>query len=387
MNMKTLGIIAEYNPLHNGHLYHMQQCREIAQADNIVVIMSGNFTQRGEAAVLDKWTRSRLAVENGADLVIELPFAYAVNSAEHFARGGVRILDALGCTHIGFGAESGTLQQLKTVAEMTARESSEYKDRLQEYLSEGAAYARAKEKAAADLYGGGVAELMQTPNNILAIEYLKQLCLCGSDMHPVMVTRKGAGYHDQTPVSGFASATAIRKTLDAEERKAFVPENVDKALGAAPPVENYFRLIQSKIFGSTPEQLAEVFSMSEGLENRMLDQIRRSKTLDEFVDNVKSKRYPETRIRRILCQMLMGLNDFEDEFYVRLLAANLRGTSLLKKVKKESDVQIITNINKEEQLPELLKYDILAGDMYNIITGADLYKKSDYVVHPFIQKG
>ena len=388
MSMRTLGIIAEYNPLHNGHLYQMRKCREMAQADNIVVIMSGDFTQRGEAAVMDKWTRSRLAVENGADLVIELPFAYAVNSAEYFARGGVRILDALGCvTHLGFGAESESLEQLQKIARETADESPEFQEMLQQYLSEGMTYARAREMTTTELLGEETAGHVQTPNNILAIEYLKQLHLCGSGIEPVMITRKGAGYHAETPEGGFASATAIRRTLTPEERKAFVPENVDKALAAAPSQGNCFHLIQSKILSSTPEQLAEVFSMSEGLENRMKDQIRRSRTLDEFVDNVKSKRYPETRIRRILCQMLMGLKEFEDEFYVRLLAASSKGTALLKQIKKNSDVQVITNINKEEQLPELIKYDILAGDMYNIITGADLYKKSDYVVHPFIQKG
>ena len=386
--MKTLGIIAEYNPLHNGHIYQMEKCREMAQADNIVVIMSGDFTQRGEPAVLDKWTRSRLAVENGADLVLELPFAYAVNSAEYFARGGVRILDALGCvTHLGFGAESESLEQLQRIAAETAEESPDFQNRLQQYLAEGVTYARAREKATAELLGDEVAEHVQTPNNILAIEYLKQLHLCGSGIEPVMVTRKGAGYHAESPEDGFASATAIRRTLTPEERKAFVPENVDKALAAAPSQEDCFHLIQTKILSSTPEQLAEVFSMSEGLENRMIDQIRRSRTLDEFVDNVKSKRYPETRIRRILCQILMGLKAFEDEFYVRLLAASSRGTALLKQIKKNSDIQVITNINKEERLPELIKYDILAADIYNVVTGADLYKKSDYVVHPFIQKG
>ena len=386
--MRTLGIIAEYNPLHNGHLYQMKKCREMAQADNIVVIMSGNFTQRGEAAVMDKWTRSRLAVENGADLVLELPFAYAVNSAEYFARGGVRILNALGCvTHLGFGAESKSLEQLQKIALETAEESPEFRKLLQQYLAEGVTYARAREKATVELLGEAAAEYVQTPNNILAIEYLKQLHLCGSEIEPVMVTRKGAGYHSETPEDGFASATAIRKTLAPEKRKAFVPENVDKALMTAPSQENYFQLIQSKILSSTPEQLAEVFSMNEGLENRMLDQIRRSRNLEEFVDNVKSKRYPETRVRRILCQMMMGLKDFEDEFYVRVLAAGSRGTGLLKQIKNNSDVQVITNINKEEQLPELIRYDILASDIYNVITGADLYKKSDYVVHPFIQKG
>lgn len=388
MRMRTLGIIAEYNPLHNGHLYQMKMCREMAQADNIVVIMSGNFTQRGEAAVMDKWTRARLAVENGADLVIELPFAYAVNSAEYFAKGGIRILEAMGCvTHLGFGAESESLEQLQKIAAETAEESPEFQSLLQKYLSEGVTYASAREKTTIELLGDEAAVHVRTPNNILAIEYLKQLHLCGSDIEPVMVTRKGAGYHAESPEGGFASATAIRNTLDASERKTFIPENVDKALGEAPEADNYFAIIQSKLLSADPEELVKIFSMGEGLENRMLDQVRRSRTLDEFVENVKSKRYPETRIRRILTQLMMGLTDFEDEFYVRLLAASTKGTALLKQIKKNSDIQIITNINKEEQLPDLIKYDILAGDMYNIITGADLYKKSDYVVHPFIQKG
>ncbi len=386
--MKTLGIIAEYNPLHNGHLYQMKMCRDKAQADNIVVIMSGDFTQRGEPAVLDKWTRSRLAVENGADLVLELPFAYAVNSAEYFAKGGVRILDALGCvTHLGFGAESESLEQLQEIAKETAEESETFQAVMKMHMSRGLSYAKAKEEALETVLDEEKARHVKMPNNILAVEYLKQLHLCGSDIKPVMVTRKGAGYHDKTPDDGFASATAIRNDLNETERKKFVPDNVDKALKNTLEHKNLFPLIQSRILGSTPENLKKIFSMGEGLENRMLDQIRRSRTLDEFVEKVKSKRYPETRIRRILCQMLIGLEDFEDEFYARVLAAGPKGTALLKKIKKESDIKLITNINKEENLPELIKYDILAADMYNILTCTDLYKKSDYVVHPFIQKG
>ena len=202
-----------------------------------------------------------------------------------------------------------------------------------------------------------------------------------------MVNRKGAGYHAAKPEGGFASATAIRKHLSSQQQKDYVPAGVADALGNGLTDPNIFPLIQSRVLGASEEELSRIFSVGEGLENRMKDQIRRSSDLDVFVAKVGSKRYPETRIRRILCQMLVGMTDFEDEYYARLLAASSRGTALLKQIKKHSEIPVITNINKEETLPQLMKYDILASDLYNILAGNDLYKKSDYVVHPFIQKG
>ncbi len=386
--MKVLGIIAEYNPLHNGHIYHIEECRKASGADHIVVVMSGNFTQRGEAAVLDKWTRSRLAVENGADLVLELPFAYAVNSAEYFAKGGVGILDKLGCvTHIGFGAEAEEISQLLQIAELISDESDAFKSRMKSLMDEGNSYAKARELCVSEILGDESAAIMKTPNNILAIEYLKQLHLLGSEIKPIMVNRKGAGYHDTVPDRGFASATAIRHHLTASERRSYVPGNVSEALDAGTMDIDYFQLVQARVLSSPAEELSKILSVGEGLENRMLDQIRKSSDMDDFVDRIMSKRYPRTRIQRMICQMLMGLGEFEDEYYVRPLAASAKGTALLKSIIKNSDIPVITNINKIECLPELMNYDILAADMYNIIAGNDLYKKSDYVMHPFIQKG
>lgn len=385
--MKILGIIAEYNPLHNGHLYHIERCMEKTEADHTVVVMSGDFTQRGEAAIMDKWTRSRLAVENGVDLVLELPFAYAVNSAEYFAKGGVGILDSLGCvTHLGFGAETEDAALLKRISDFLAEESSDLKEMMKQNLAEGMAYARAREKCVDHFLGREAAHAINHPNNILAIEYMKQLKKRSSSIEPVAIGRKGAGYHDTVPSLGFASATAIRHNMDAEQRRMFVPENVAAALDEQAVTGEYFQLIQSKLLGSTPEELSRIFSMGEGLENRFIDQIRMSKNLDDFVDRTVSKRYPKTRIRRILCQMLVGLTDFKDEYYGRILAAGPSGTKLIKHISKTSDMQLITNINKEYCLPGLMKYDIAASDIYNIIAGNDLYKKSDYVMHPFIQK-
>lgn len=387
-DMKVLGIIAEYNPLHNGHLYHIEQCRQQSGADYIVVIMSGNFTQRGEAAILDKWTRSRLAVENGVDLVLELPFAYAVNSAEYFARGGVKILDSLGCvTHLGFGAESGTVNQLQEIADFITDENEEFRQLMRNNLDQGISYAKSREICINQLLGSAYSELIKSPNNILAIEYLKQLKLSKSSIKPIMVNRKGAGYHDTEPADGFASATAIRSCLTHEIIRDFVPSNVADAMEEYGMYQDYFQLIQSKVISTSADDLRKILSIGEGIENRMKDQIRMSGSVEDFVDRIVSKRYPKTRIHRILCQLLIGLTYFDDEYYARILAAGPGGTDLLKKIRKEADIPVITNINKIEDLPELIRYDILAGDMYNIIAGNDLYKKSDYVMHPFIQKG
>lgn len=385
--MNILGIIAEYNPFHNGHLYHMQQCKMKAEADFVVVIMSGNFTQRGEPAIFDKWERSRLAVQCGADLVLELPFAYAVNSAEYFAKGGVNILSGLGCvTHLGFGAETDQYELLLETAAFLAEENSQFRQHLKNNLDKGASYAKARELALAELMGKEAAAVSLKPNNILALEYLKQLKLQESSITPVIVNRKGAEYFDIAPKDEIASATAIRCHMDFQQQKQYVPEPVAEALMHRTELSGYFDLIRSSILQKNLRELAEIFSVGEGLENRMKQYVRRCSSLKELVEKTGSKRYPKTRIMRSFCQTVVGLTAFEDSYYARVLAAGKKGTRLLRQIKKTSRIPVITNINKEAQLPELMEYDILAGDIYNLLSGADLYRGSDYVRHPFIEK-
>lgn len=385
--MNILGIIAEYNPFHNGHLYHLQQCRKQAEADFVVAIMSGNFTQRGEPALFDKWTRSHLAVECGIDLVLELPFAYAVNSAEYFAKGGVGILSRLGCvTHLGFGAETEKLAALEKIAEFLSEENGSFQKAMKTNLNRGCSYAKARELALAAQMGEEAAALSVTPNNILALEYLKQLKTQKSPINPVIVNRKGAGYFDIAPKEGIASATAIRHCMDRSQQAQYVPEPVAEALAERQELSGYFGLIRSSILQKSPRQLSQIFSVGEGLENRMKDQVRRCGSLEELVEKTGSKRYPAARIMRCFCQTVVGLTAFEDSFYARVLAASAQGTHLLRQLKKKSEIPIITNINKEPELPGLLGYDILAGDLYNMISGQDLYKRCDYVMHPYIQK-
>lgn len=385
--MNVLGIIAEYNPFHNGHLYHLRECARQAEADCAVIVMSGNFTQRGEPAVLDKWTRARLAVQYGADLVLELPFAYAVNSAEYFAKGSVSILDRLGCvSYLGFGAEQGNLQELRQIARFFAKEPDGFRQQLKQFMEKGASYARARSSALSASLGEDAAKLLQTPNNILAVEYLKQLELQGSPIKPVMVRRKGAGYLDREPAGEFASAAAIRHHLSPQQRKQYVPPGVEAELRARKDSSGYFDLARGVVLRSGPGELSRIFSVGEGLENRLKGQIRRCSSLEELVEAVSSKRYPKTRISRILCQAAVGLEAFDDEYYARVLAASEKGTGLLKQLKKNAEIPVITNINKLEKKPSLLSYDILASDLYNLVIGADLYQRCDYVVHPYIHR-
>ncbi|MDE8732742.1 nucleotidyltransferase [Eubacteriales bacterium DFI.9.88] len=384
--MNVLGIIAEYNPFHNGHLYHLQQCRQMSEADFVVVVMSGNFTQRGEPAIMDKWTRSRIAINCGADLVLELPFAYGVNSAEYFARGGIGILSGLGCvTHLGFGAEKGSLAQLEQAASCLAKESDRFRALMKQNLDEGHSYARSREAAVAETMGTRLAQLTLTPNNILALEYLKQLKLCNSSIKCIMVNRKGSGYFDTELKGDIASATAIRSHLSQEQIELCVPKETFQALRKAPPVKGYFDLVRSAVLNRSCEELSRIFSVGEGLENRIKGQIRRAEDLESLIGQIGSKRYPKTRISRILCQNLMGLTYFEEQFYARVLAAGPGGTKLLRQLKKTAQIPLITNLNKLQPLPDLLEKDILASDIYNLLTGANLYKNCDYVRHPYIE--
>lgn len=416
MGMKVLGITAEYNPFHNGHKYHIDQSRKITEADCIVAVMSGNFTQRGEAAILDKWERSRLAVENGVDLVIELPFVYACSRAQSFAEGAVDILKGLGAEIISFGSESGEISELYQLAENLVTKAEEISSVRELFMQKGISFAKAGELAASEVLGEDAVKLMVDPNNILALEYLKRMIFWkrrGHVIKPVTVKRYGSGYFEKNSETGFAGASAIRKMETGEEFGKYVPENVEKALAgcekkkedfaaevalqqtaaecALHAEENLFRLVRSEIVKSSPEALAQVYHMGEGLENKLKKEIVTARNMDELVSAVVSRRYTEAAVRRLLTYVLMGLREYEPSraVYGRVLAANDVGRKLLGRLKKQDDhIPIITNINKDdvdnEDVRACLKYDVLASDMYNLIYDRDLYAFSDKVRRPYM---
>ena len=375
--MKILGIISEYNPFHNGHKYHIEKSKELTGADTVVAVMSGSFVQRGEPAFADKWLRAQTAVMSGADLVIENPFVYACNSAQVFAEGAVNILDGLGCVDfISFGSEAGDIDRLLPFAS----ETDEFKDRLHQALEQGMPYAKAVSFAYNDSEG-----IMTGPNNILGIEYIKALDKINSHISPVTIKRSDRGYHSDEIAGVFASASKIRSmAAKGEDFSEFVPYAYKGYIGGL----DYFS-IMSHIISLSAEEIDKLPSAGEGLGNRIKSQMRKSGSINSLINNIRGSRYTKSRISRILCQMITGCSSMPtNKYYARILGFNSRGAELLKHIKKSecASIPVITNINREDtsDIESVLKYDIASSDIYNLLTGRNIYEYSDYVKKPFI---
>ncbi len=403
--MKITGITAEYNPLHNGHKFHIEKTRELTEADCIVAVMSGNFTQRGEAAILDKWERSKLAVDNGVDLVLELPFVYACSRAESFASGAVDILQGIGATSISFGSESGDISALNDLITSIEDNADSIERERIGIMKSGTSFAKAGEMAVEQILGTEAAKLMVSPNNILALEYLKRITYWnkqGHDIEAITVKRHGSGYHGINEEAGFAGASAIRKMRSKVHFSEYVPEDVAEALEKAFSYgdgkgallhmeEEMFRLLRGEVVKSPPEELRKVFCMGEGLENKLKKEIVKAESLSDFVDSLVSKRYTEAAIRRLLVYVLLGIKEYEPSkaVYGRVLAAGEKGRKLLGDLRKSDEhMPLITNINKDEiengEVQDCVAYDILAADMYNVLLNRDLYSFSDRVRRPYM---
>ncbi len=407
--MKTLGIIAEYNPFHNGHSYHLKKSLELTGAQYSICVMSGNFMQRGELADWDKWERAKMAVDNGVDLVLELPFVFACNTAEEFAYGAVRLLDGLGCvTDFSFGSESGDLEKLKAIAEFLLNEPEDYREKINELLKKGLSFPTARKKALEACNADLDSSLLQSSNNILAIEYLKQWMLTGQAMQPWTIKRGDSGYHSLELEGAFASATAIRKqwnaTCDKRHIINFVPQESLERIGenlqfTELKKQQLDKMLLYCLRITSEQELREIYSVTEGLEHRMKQAVLVSKNVDELVSQIKSKRYTETRIKRILVHTLLHFRreDYEtikkeQAMYARTLAFNQKGAELLRQMKKTENVKypIFTNLKKQkiQNIKEnmVIQYDILASDVYNLLFYDNIYNKSDFVVAPYYKK-
>lgn len=313
--MRVVGIIAEYNPLHNGHIYHLEQARSLAGADYCAVVLSGNFVQRGEAACTDKFQRAEWALKAGADVVFELPSVYAVASAERFALGGVRTLAGTGVvTHLAFGCEAPDLQTLYQLSDIITSEPPAFREALRAHLSAGKSYPRARYDALSD-YGvpQGMLAAIAQPNNILAIEYLNALRLYAPTIEPLPVERIGTGYHSEEIAGEFASATAIRKAV-AEGNKDILA-TMPSFVGGALLFDQQFIISQEAvgemmlyaIRRMSVGDLLELPDVGEGFENVLYRAARSATTIDAFFDMVKSKRYTLARCRRIAVCALLGI--------------------------------------------------------------------------------
>lgn len=390
----AIGMIVEYNPFHNGHLWHLTEAKRIAGAEFAIAIMSGNFLQRGEPAITDKWSRAAMAVNAGVDLVIELPTAFAVRSAQYFATGGIQLLSRLGVvSHICFGAESADLPALTAAAK--ALSAGATGNSLRQKLKTGRTYAAGLALALAET-AGIEPGLIHSPNNILAIEYLRAIFNYAPRLVPLVIQRCSAAYHDTVITSTIASATAIRAAIaqnsllppgssawQALPAANAVQINALIAAGRAPVTCDAFsNIVLARLRSMHLGEVAALPDVSEGLHNKISDSARKASTLQELLSLVKSKRYPLTRLQRIMMHALLGTTkttlagfDQAGPLYARILAFNRKGRVLLRAIDSHGTIPVITKTtrfltSKQRQsndltpLQAMLAYDIKATDLY-----------------------
>ncbi|MBR5641994.1 MAG: nucleotidyltransferase family protein [Firmicutes bacterium] len=403
--MSVAGIISEFDPFHNGHRYLIDTVRRELSPRAVVCVMSGNFTQRGEPAVLDKFTRAELAVKGGADLVVELPVCCAVNAAREFAYGGLRTLSLLGpVTHLCFGSETGDLALLEKAAELALKEDGAFREALKGQLEAGRPYGTAYARALKAVLGPEIADFPDFPasNDILALEYVKQLKQTDFGIVPYAVKRAGAGHKDAESSGVFASGEGIRMTLTyeggPEDLEDEVPPYTMEALehyNFLPDMEGkMLDLLRYEIPQMSAAAIAAAPGVSEGLENVIRREIRKAKNYGELVARIRSKRYPESRICRILVQILLGItrNDLPNLLlepnYVRVLAFNETGAGLISEAQENGYASIVVNPNKADwgkrETPSNLLLDMRASEVYGVLNGCPPYNSSDLVNIPKI---
>ena len=377
--MKTAGIICEYNPFHTGHKYHIDHIKK--EFDAVVCIMSGSFVQRGSIAIYDKWSRARSALENGADLIIELPVKYALSSAEGFAEGGIRILDASGVIDaLCFGSESGDILELTSCAKALLSESPEISQKIKVLMNEGLPYAKARAIA----YEGVLdIELLSQPNNILAIEYIKAILKSGTNIRPITIKRKGAGYHDEDTIDGFASATLLREKIrEGEDVSTFTP--YDLLASVTYDINQLTNAFKYKLRTEGEAAFSGISDMEPGLANRFLNEIDRE-SITAIVDAVKTKRYAHTRLRRIAARVLLGLTeDAKVPDYIRVLGMNNKGKELLSIMREKSRFPIVNKVADFKD--ESILYDILATDLAALCASSPVPMGRDYTTSPIIME-
>ncbi len=378
--MKVCGVIAEFNPFHNGHKLLLDNARKCG-ADGVAVVMSGNFSQRGEPTLVSKWARTRAALSCGADLVIELPLPYAISSAERFAFGGVSILDSLSVVDsIMFGAECPDTEKLTVVAKLLCGGLPE--GRIKSFMDSGISYAVAVERAVASEVGEEYADLLTSPNNILAIQYMRAITELDSPLKPIPFERVGAE-HDGGFEGIFASASHIRDLAyrgAQSEAAEFMPpvayrileEEIQKGEGM-PDFAAYEKAVLSKLRFAEKSDFCSLPDVSEGLHNRIASAVVISRDLNELYELIKSKRYTHSRIRRIVASAFLGVKR-EDAYgrppYARVLGFNETGRKILSAAARRGNIPIITKYSQVKELDErgrrLYELECKATDQYNL---------------------
>ncbi len=385
--MSILGIIAEYNPLHSGHVHHLEAAKALTGCKYTVVVMSGNFVQRGEPALADKYIRTKFALMAGADLVLELPVYSATASAEYFAEGAVKLLDATGIVNkLCFGSELGSIEHLDYIATLLSKEETEFKSVLKQYLRQGYSFPQARENALEVLYGQSFKDL-QTSNNILAVEYIKALKKIDSNIKPYTVKRIHSTYNGTELDKPFASATAIRQSIinsDFEPIKRLVPDYVYRALKdktettGFSDLDNLSLILHYLLRTKSVEELQAILGMQEGLEQRILRMAGEAFPITSIIHRIKTKRYTFTKLQRLILHILLNITKDDFSFYqktfphyIRVLGFREESRILLKYMHYNAKVPVITNLKNAHRVlcrqgAKVLDKEIETTDIYNI---------------------
>jgi predicted nucleotidyltransferase len=401
---EVLGVVAEYNPFHNGHLYHIQKTKELTGAKYVVCVMSGNFVQRGNTSIVDKWKKTQMALANGVDLVIELPTVYSVSSAENFAQGAVKLLENLGIVDtISFGTETDDFAALNNIANILAEEPREYTNLLKQGLKQGESFPKAREAALIQFLNDDKRynDILKSPNNILAIEYLKALKKLKSNINPVAIKREKVYYNDNFIVDDMASATAIRRLMKNKDFAGLikvVPRSCYEVLTKEHEVGNvvydlqrYEKEILYTLRKMTIDEIEELPDVTEGLEHSIKNAANYCNNIEDFINIVKTKRYTQTRIQRILIFALLGITKKDIQLakrvvpYARVLGFNDKGKMLLSGIsQKNPKMEVVTSVkrfldnNSNKAYKRMLEIDIFATDVYTLGYKYDSMANLDY---------
>lgn len=397
--MNVLAIIAEYNPMHNGHVFQINEAKKIANADFVITCMGGNFTQRGNTSIVSKFEKTKMALLNGSDMVIELPTIYSVSSSENFAYGAIKILKELNfVTHISFGIEEENIQKLQDIAELLQNEPLGYCKILKEQLDLGVSYPEARAKAVS-IYLNNIEyeTIMQGSNNILAIEYLKQMKKQKANFVPIGIKRNKVSYNSTKIIEDYASSSAIRKFIYNNELlqiKNVMPKSAYEILinniknGTYNiDLNNYAKIIIYKLRTMSLKQISNLPDVNEGIENLIKSSADKTNNISELIKLVKSKRYTQTRIQRILIYALLNITKQDMKIskktspYIRVLGCTKKGQKLLKEIPQN---RLITSLKKYEQnklnknITRMLEIDKSSTNIYTIPYTGNSTANSDY---------
>lgn len=368
--MKSIGIIAEYNPFHNGHLYHLKGIKEKYPDYVIILVMSGNFTERGDFTIIDKWKRSLIALKLGIDLVVELPYPFATQSADYFSFGAITILEKLNVEKVIFGSESNKIEDLELIAK-TQINNDEFDKLVKIYSKMGNNYPTAIHNAIYDLTGKEI----DTPNDLLGVSYLKAIYKNNYKIKAETIKRIN-NYHELELNSTFSSATSIREALKRDEDVSeHIPSEVTPYLNDLHFIDDYFSILKYKII--TCNDLSIYQTVDEGIDKVIKKEIENANSYEELINLVKSKRYTYNKIKRMLLHILCNFTkemaiSFKNINYIRILGFNDKGRNYLSKIKRDLDIPLISKINKEKD--SMLNFEIETTKIYDILNNSNLVK-------------